>query len=832
MTRWVGVLCLLAAAPVWAATTMLDFESEADVKAWHDEGYGTCARFPVTREARWATSGSYSLCFRTPQWKSGMEEWPACEMQPPLADWSGYDRLVLDVTNPTAYDQKLLFFISDSTLPTRGGLCSQHLLAQRSYRQVVVELAKLADRHVNAKGIHVLHFFTERPSGDLEVYVDRFVLLRPGEPLPTPGPAFVKAVAALQKDQVAALRQAQQDARTRIGQIAAQVPAVASWADQLAAENDRRLATFAEQVERGDPAVLQSAELVTGLRDDTARLESLVRLRAGFEGVRQAVQAQPRARGDIVVGFATSMAKVLPRAGVPDLRTSSRASLALARNEKEALQVIVMPTERDARQVAVRVSDLRGPAGATFAARGIAAVPMGYVQTKSAPPYGSPHVGWWPDPILDFMSQADIAQDDAQSFWVRVRAPRNQAPGMYRGKLEVLLAGRPLYVFELAVEVYPFALPDHSPLNLAITFWPMYYEPKSDGSGWAEGTYRDASWRKHKLQWGEFLADYYLTYDSLYPYSGWAPDFAVLERLHRQGRLGMFNLGYYGIMGEKPEEQEAWKADVRKRIGEPYRKAKALGILDHAYVYGCDEHPEALFPGVERAAAFLKQEFPGAFVLTTTYDHSFGTNSVLRSVDGFCPLTPSFNPELADRVRVTGKQVWWYICCGPEHPYCNMFVEFPAIEARLLMGAQTAKCRPDGFLYYQISIWNGKPITTGPFTDWDPRSWTTYNGDGSWTCLGPDGTPLPTIRLENFRDGLEDYAYARLLEQAVKRVEGTPSLSARQTQWLAQAKAALEVPAGLCQSLTEYTHDPADVYRWRRGMAEALATSGVEVSLP
>ncbi len=153
-----------------------------------------------------------------------------------------------------------------------------------------------------------------------------------------------------------------------------------------------------------------------------------------------------------------------------------------------------------------------------------------------------------------------------------------------------------------------------------------------------------------------------------------------------------------------------------------------------------------------------------------------------------------------------------------------MFIEYPAIEGRLLMGAMTAKYRPDGFLYYQISIWNSQqPITSGPFTDWDPRSWTTYHGDGSWTCVGPDGTPLPTIRLENFRDGLEDYAYVRLLESAIARTEASPDLRAAQADWLKQAKTCLEVPAGVLKSKTEFTHEPAAVYRWRDSLAAAIA---------
>jgi hypothetical protein len=821
------LLCagLLAAGPLWAATSLFDFENEAEVRAWHDEGSTANTLLPVTREPRFATSGDYAMCFRSPRWQSGMAQWPACEAQPPLTDWSGHDRLVFDVTNATAYDQKLLLFLSSASVATRDGLLVQAPLAPHGYRQVVVPLSDLAGKHLDPANMRVLRFFTESPPGDMALYLDNMVLLKPGEAPPTPAPAFVKAFAATQAGVLADLRQTQQAAKARASALAATAPAIAAWAEGLLAENSRRVEAYAAQVERGDSAILQGMEAVTTLRDATQRMEAVIQLRTAFEKVRQATQVQPGPPSDLVVGFATSMEKVLPRAGVPRLRLSRRASLSLARNEKEALQVIVMPCERAAKQVGLRVSDLRSSTGAIFAASHIQAPPMGYVQTKSVPPYGSSHVGWWPDPILDFMSTADIAVGDAQSFWLRVRAPKDQPPGRYRGKLEVLVAGTPVHAFDLAVEVYPFAVPDRSPLPLAVTFAPMYYEPNGS-EGWLEGSYRDTSWQRHKLQWGDFLADYYLSYDSLY-HKG-SPDFEVLQRLHRQGRLGMFNLGYYDILGDTPAEQEAWRTGTLVRIKAAYEQAKALGLLDHAYIYGCDENPPDLFPGVQRAAEVLRRECPGALILTTTYDHSFGTNSVLQSMDGFCPLTPSYNRALADRVRATGKQVWWYICCGPSHPFCNMFIEYPAIEGRLLMGAQTAKERPDGFLYYEISIWNSKPITSGPFTDWDPRSWTTFHGDGSWTCLGPDGTPLPTIRLENFRDGLEDYAYARLLEQAIQRVEGSPSLRTARAAWLTRARAALEVPAGLTRSMTEYTHDPAKVYRWRRAMAQAIAESGVE----
>jgi hypothetical protein len=531
------------------------------------------------------------------------------------------------------------------------------------------------------------------------------------------------------------------------------------------------------------------------------------------------------------------MDKILPRAGIPLLQVKPRVELNLARNEKESFQVVVLPRREDIQQVSVRVRDLLSKNGEQFPTETIQAVPMGYVKTKTAPPYGSPHVGWWPDPILDFMQAVDIAKGDAQSFWTRVHAPKNQSPGVYEGKLDIVVEGRNVFSFDLVVRVYGFVLPDTSPLPLAVTFWPHDHpqpETKEAQTRRRESEdYPINAWKKHRQKWADFLADYYLTYDSLYSYPGWTPDFDMIQHLHEAGRLGRFNLGYYGPCGESPEQIKEWKADICTRIQPAYEKAKQLGVLDHAYIYGCDEAKPELFPQVQRAAEILKAEFPDVMVMTTTYDHDYGLDSVIKSVDAFCPLTPRFDPDKAAKARSQGKQVWWYICCAPHGPHANMFIECPAIEGRLLMGAMTAKYRPDGFLYYQISIWNSqRPIDSGPFTDWDPRSWTTYHGDGSWTCVGPDGTPLPTIRLENFRDGLEDYAYYRILEATVAKVEASPKRQAEHAEWLEEAKRLLSVPEEVIQSRTEFTNDAAALYHYRNSLAEAIEVAGIEPVYP
>jgi hypothetical protein len=823
---------LLVGSPAGAETVLWDFENEADLHAWHYEHQE--ARGPVkelARVERLATSGRFSLRFTSPAWKQGLGEWPAFEGTPAIKDWSGYDRLVFDVTNATGADQKLFLFLSDSKIATRDGLQQSTVLAPYASARVVIPLGKLRGKKINPADIHVLHFFTERPPADMELYVDHLALLRPQEPLPATPPSFLKEIAGLQQHRIEALRGQLRQSGDRLRRSAADSPETTAWVNAALADLEREVDRLAERASRADASLLEDQPGPRRLQEQLASLEARIKLRRDFARVRSAVEQGSPPRSDVVVGFATSMEKVLPRAAIPSLRMADKTEIHLARNEKESLQVVVIPCERDLKGVRIRVADLQTADGTRFPANQVDTAVMGYVQTQQTPPYGASHVGWWPDPILDFQTTAEIAKGDAQAFWVRVRAAQDQPPGVYQGRLTVEIDGAPAFAFGLTVRVFGFRLPASSPLPLAVTFWPMFYEPDGTG-GYREGEFRDRSWKTHKNEWADFLADYYLSYDSLYSFSSWSPDFEILQRLHQQGRLGRFNLGYYGTCGQSQPEIDQWRKATIDVIRPRYEQAKRLGLLDHAYIYGCDEHPADLFPGVERAAQRLKTEFPGVLVLTTTYDHSFGTQSVLKSMDAFCPLTPRFDPKRAAQARAAGKQVWWYICCGPHHPHANLFIEYPAIEARLLMGAMTAKYRPDGFLYYQISIWNSPPITstTGPFTSWDPRSWTTYHGDGSWTCLGPGGLPLATIRLENFRDGLEDYAYARILEAAVKKIESSPQLMAQRGDWLQRAKAALTVPDDIVKSLTEYSRDPATVYRYRDQLAEAIETAGVELN--
>lgn len=822
---------VMLAATLHAAVPLFDFETDAEVAALKLISKGKCT---LERSPRFAITGTSSLLFTSPAWQEGQPpDWPAFEARPALTNWTGFDRLVLDVTNPHEEQTFFALNISDSKVPFDKSLAYRFELPSRGFRRFVISICDLP-REVNRADIAILHFGTDQsarfygaqlppPKTDVALFLDNIVLLRPGESLQPPSTRFVQELKELTADALLVAEQnlarcrASASASAGVATVATiQFDQLGNYLKGLRAELDLALPSLT--IERLKAI---NAELAA-FPKRTERVLSINRL-------QQACKTTGLPVDNMLVGVATSMEKIFPREMPFELKSVREIEISLARNEKESFQVCVLPILRALRQVTVKVSDLKLANGATFKHEQIQCEVVGYTDTlaiyiekQRKPPYGTPLMGWWPDPILDFLGPVDIAAGDLQAFWIRVRAPKDQPPGVYRGTLTIAAEGVAPVTLSLSARVHAFMLPDHSPLPLAITFQPMVYEePKLDNE------YPVDVWKQHKLRWVDFLADYYINYDNIYRKD--PPDFEAVQRLHDRGQLVSFNLRNFDTVAHPADA-----GNVLAQLRATYDKAKALGALDHAYMYGFDECGEDRFPLLEKTAQTLRREFPGVLLMTTGRDPSYGQNTEVKTIDAWCPRTDSFNPDQAVKAYDAGKQVWWYICDGPHPPYANMFVESPAIESRLLMGAMTAKERPDGFLIWQISVWNShRPITSGPFTDWNPRTWGPWTGNGSWVCVGPGGTPLPTVRLENFRDGLEDFAYVLILKDIIRQREaGGATLTAEQRQWLSEAKAALPVPASLVKAMTHYSREPAELYAWRNHLGDLIDRSGVTDANP
>ena len=798
--RELSIFCLLtclffcgldtvSAAGNMDGTVLFDFETVEEREAVRkcNPDYGTL----ISVTNAYAASGGFSL--RT----VGMGDTddaatgylPRLLLRPSLTDWRDYDRLVVEVTSlrDSGANGRLRLFLAGPYGSYDNSIWLHLPLKYRGYRQWVVPLeVKWSKRLAN---ISRLFFSFEDFADGCDVCIDRVMLLRKGADVPSASTAFIERMA---------------------------MPLIAAARDDLAATN-----------------ATMSAEL--------AHVRDYVHFCG--DASRSVCSSLHMA-----VGTATTMEKIRPRAevaarAIPD----SGLAVRLAGNEYESVQVVVAATGGDLRGVNVAVEgDLplvesgKRKSEGVFSGTNIACEVVGYVNVTASskcpsgynvkipaqPGYKRRNKkaerGWWPDPILSFTNAVDVLGTDVQSFWVRVHCPEGQPAGCYRGALLVSAEGVEPVRIPFSVRVNGFSLDRVSELPLLIDCIPV------PTGNWRTVKIPDSPlnvWKRHETEWVDFLADYLISFDSIYASWGDTP-FDLLERLRSQRLLGRrFCIGYVGNPKSTNDADVAtWRTKTFDRLRKSYDEAKKRGLLDRAYIYGWDERPASEFHAVRLAAQEIKAEFQGVPLVTTAKDHKCGIGTPLDVVDCFCPSTWRWSPDIVAASRKAGHQVYWYVCDGPRAPWANMFIECQAIETRLLTGAMAQRMRPDGFLYYRINKWRGEHcIESGPFTDWlvEARQEGASNGDGYLTYVGRDGIPLPSIRLENFRDGLEDYAYAKLLEEKL-RIRGKGNGERGTDEWIRRARAALSVPREVMDTMTNYTDDPAALYRWRDEMADLI----------
>ncbi len=528
--------------------------------------------------------------------------------------------------------------------------------------------------------------------------------------------------------------------------------------------------------------------------------------------------------GGMLVGQAPTTEHRRPHEGAV-FGCANEVRVRLARNEHEGVQILVAPNGRALNGVHVEVvSPVKRRAwyqcfgkAVSIASDDIKVYTVGYVQTKKSPRHYRIYdkersgeaipcpVGWWPDPLLDFVRSVDVDEGTVQGFWVDVFASESLPAGFYDGMIVVSASNAGTVNVPFVVRVNDFTLPKVPVMPTAVSIHPPVCQGHDAESEARREDPNDICniWKRHEDEWTDFAADHLITVSYLYPQV--RPRFDQLMRLKAQGRLGMFNLGYWRHSDEEGVTgSERWKSKWFSSLDADYAKAKELGILDHAYLYGEDEIPKRDFAKVAVAAKCIKERYPYVPLLTTCMDEDYGVAaSPLGDIDWFTPLTANYDLEKAETSRASGHKVFWYISNLPLTGWANMFVEKEPIESRLLMGAMATKMKVDGFLFYATCAWakNTRPIESGPYTSWDPVSFEDYHGCGSWMYCGPDGRPVTTVRLENYRDGLEDLAYVKLLKD--KGVE-------------------LPVPEDVVTDMTHFTQKSAPLMAWRDKMADLI----------
>ncbi len=581
---------------------------------------------------------------------------------------------------------------------------------------------------------------------------------------------------------------------------------------------DRNLKTQAASIQQ-ELDTLQTRIDTVGDRVDEARAIWFALGDTGWEVKRlsslvDARSAQPLS--PVGLGFADAMSRVYPR-DLPCDCGYAKPTVDTVRGEHESIQLVAIPYGAALTDVGVRARALRP--GITVDAHPVLSLnmkpPVGLRPATPTAFRPSGYDGWTPDAIQTGYDTVDTEAGDLQAFWVAIETSRSTRPGVYPVLLELRAAGMPTQLTQFDVRVHDTTIARQSGLRTAIGHDPKAYaEPY--------GVTDPAQVTKLVDQEYDFLDEYLLQGDNIYRkvYETDPPSVESLRKIEaRPGGLRQFNIWYFDPRLFDLTKPDTWaaEADVLFDRIQPYvDQYRAAGLLDKGYLYCCDETRAEHTELVKFVLTRFKARFPGVKVLTTMIDNDMGRQSGLGElIDWWVRDVPWFEPDIIAERHAAGREAWWYLHAGNRNPTPNVFVNYDPGQLRTLLGPMAHQAGVDGFLYYRVDRWYGHPVLDDdPTTSWDARTWNALAGDGSLLYPGPNG-PVPSIRLENIRDGLEDYNLLDTLKQAIDNAP--PKTDPR---LIAKAKHLLG-GTDVVTSNYEYVQEPGRYRAWR---ADVLAT--------
>jgi hypothetical protein len=384
-----------------------------------------------------------------------------------------------------------------------------------------------------------------------------------------------------------------------------------------------------------------------------------------------------------------------------------------------------------------------------------------------------------PDPLWPYDGKKINSDTSYKIFWVTVYLGKELSKSLYRGEVK-LKSSKQIITIPVSVKIFNFTLPSIPYLKTSFGVW----EKKGID-------------RMHNAPMGtdknQKILDLYC--NKLLEYR--------LTPRQFPSKFKINDLAGYGKWLDERRTRGAtivyvpFKSFDNNNLARINEFLKEKGLLNIAYTRSSDEPSSSELPALRKKMSNWKKAAPGIKNLIAC-DRLYDMDDVL---DAYCQTTDTYDIKWAAVKRKKGKEAWWYIASEQTWPYANVFIDHKAVETLALLW-QTYYYQADGLLYWNTVNWRrGNP--------WEKaETLKGRNGDGSLFYPGPTG-PLPSIRLEILRDGIEDYDYLTILDKMLKdNNEKIPS------SLYLKAKKLLDIK-NLCGDLRNYSRD-SEAYIKRR----------------
>ncbi len=475
--------------------------------------------------------------------------------------------------------------------------------------------------------------------------------------------------------------------------------------------------------------------------------------------------------------------------------------------------------------------------------------------------------GLWPDPLLS-TDTLDIEPNATRAIWLTFRVPKDAPRGDYRGTVRLAAAGRLLVERDYTLHVWRFSLPDE---NHVAAIYDVRLGPGGP-SQWGK------PFERVYPELVRFLADRRLSADKIEP----SPkiryidgrveaDFTEYDKaaefyFHELGlpysyspsQFYLFGWGHppKTMFGEQPYEGEPPFADAdRSQLRPEYKRVyqaclkaywdhvKEKGWADRIVLYISDEphdwHPHITVQ-MKALCGMIHEVAPAIPIYSSTWKH-------VPAWDGYLDVWGighygGVPVDKIGQIQKAGDRIWFttdgQMCT--DTPYCAVERLLPhycfkfGAQAYEFWGASWLTYDPYQYGWHSYirqssepgkSYWIRYPNGDG-FLIYPPRelSPASLSGRGTVSSVAAVDTftPVSSIRLENAREGVEDYEYLHKLKSLLEEAQTAGRDTARARKALAAAAALVEIPNAGGRYSSRILPDPAALLRARAEVAEAI----------
>lgn len=276
---------------------------------------------------------------------------------------------------------------------------------------------------------------------------------------------------------------------------------------------------------------------------------------------------------------------------------------------------------------------------------------------------------------------------------------------------------------------------------------------------------------------------------------------------------------------------------MAKYLGLIQEHLSEKGWLGKEYVYWFDEPGKKDYPFVREGMEIIKKSAPGINTFITENEPG---PEIMDVTDITCTIFHRVDPDKAKEIVSKGQEYWSYLCTAPKSPWVSLFIDHDAINMRVWLW-MTYAWDLNGILIWSANYWTSYSASpTGylqnPWTEpasfvqgygWPYGKQTVWgNGDGRLfyppnKSPNHDNTtyimgPVPSIRLEFLRQGIEDYEYMVMLENLTGKRRG------KDRKPVKEAEKLLDIEGTAFTDGKTYTKNPAVLLEYRKKIAEMI----------